>query len=330
MHQRPALHAGEDGGVELLGDLLVVGEDRAAARPAQGLVRGRRDDVGMREWARMHAAGHKAGEMRHVDHQVGADIVGDLAEAAEIDDARIGGAAGDDHFRPMLFGEPLDFVHVDQVIVPPHAIRRRLEPAPGQVDRRAMRQMTAGGKIEPHEGVARLHERHEHFGIGRRAGMRLHVGEAAAEQFRDPLNGEPLDNVDELAAAVIALARQAFGIFVGQHRALRLKHRATDDIFRRDQLDLVALAPEFLADGIGNLRIAFAERGGEKSLLRECCTMRDRHAVAPRQRWLVIPRRRGTASPESIFTVGGYGFRARCGVYHRAGHFGRTRWLGPE
>ena len=118
MHQRPALHAGEDGGVELLGDLLVIGEDRAAARPAQGLVRGRRDHVGMREWARMHAAGHKAGEMRHVDHQVGADIVGDLAEAAEIDDARIGGAAGDDHLRPMLFGEPLDLVHVDQVIVP--------------------------------------------------------------------------------------------------------------------------------------------------------------------------------------------------------------------
>ena len=153
--------------------------------------------------------------------------------------------------------------------------------------------MTAGGKVEPHEGVARLHQRHEHFGIGRRAGMRLHVGEAAAEQFGHPLDREPLDNVDELAAAVIALARQAFGIFVGQHRALRLKHRAADDIFRRDQLDLVALAAEFLADRIGDLRIAFAERGGEKSLLRKCCTMRDRHAVAPRQRWLVIPRRRG-------------------------------------
>jgi hypothetical protein len=32
----------------------------------------------------MHAAGHQAGEMRHVHHQIGADLVGDLAEALEI------------------------------------------------------------------------------------------------------------------------------------------------------------------------------------------------------------------------------------------------------
>jgi hypothetical protein len=31
----------------------------------------------------MHAAGDEAGEMRHVDHQIGADGVGDLAEAAK-------------------------------------------------------------------------------------------------------------------------------------------------------------------------------------------------------------------------------------------------------
>ena len=31
---------------------------------------------------RMRAAGDEAGEMRHVDHEIGADLVGDLAEAA--------------------------------------------------------------------------------------------------------------------------------------------------------------------------------------------------------------------------------------------------------
>jgi hypothetical protein len=29
----------------------------------------------------MRAAGDQPGEMRHVDHQIGADLVGDLAEA---------------------------------------------------------------------------------------------------------------------------------------------------------------------------------------------------------------------------------------------------------
>ena len=66
--------------------------------------------------------------------------------------------------------------------------------------------MAAGGEVEPHEGVARLHQRHEHFGIGGRAGMRLHVGERTAEQLLDAVDREPLDHVDELAAAVIALA----------------------------------------------------------------------------------------------------------------------------
>ena len=105
--------------------------------------------------------------------------------------------------------------------------------------------MPAGGEIEPHEGVAGLHQREEHLGVGRGAGMRLHIGELAAEQLGHPLDRQPLGDVDELAAAVIALARQAFGIFVGQHRALRFQHRARDDVLRGDQLDLVALAAEF-------------------------------------------------------------------------------------
>ena len=247
MHQRAALHAGEHRRIELLRQLLVVGEDRAAARAAQRLVRGRRHDMRMRERARMRAAGHEAGEMRHVDHEIGADLVGDLAEAAEIDDARIGRAAGDDDFRLVLLGEPLDLVHVDEVVVAAHAIGHDLEPVAGHVDRRAVGEMAAGGEVEPHEGVARLHQRHEHFGIGRGAGMRLHIGKRAAEQFGHALDRQPLGDIDELAAAVIALARQAFGIFVGQHRALRLEHGAADDVLRRDQLDLVALAAKLAA-----------------------------------------------------------------------------------
>ena len=102
MHQRAALQAREDRRVDLLGDVLVVGEDHAAARAAQRLVRGRGDDMGMRERRGMRAAGDQAGEMRHVDHQIGADLVGDLAEAREVPDARIGGAAGDDQLRLVL------------------------------------------------------------------------------------------------------------------------------------------------------------------------------------------------------------------------------------
>ena len=82
----------------------------------------------------------------------------------------------------MLLGEPRDRVHVDALIVAAHAIGNRLEPFAGQIDRRAMRQMAARGEIEPHERVARLHQREKHRLIGLAAGIRLHIGESAVEQ----------------------------------------------------------------------------------------------------------------------------------------------------
>ncbi len=70
-----------------------------------------------------------------------------------------------------------------------------------------------------------LEQREHRRGVGLGAGVRLHVGELGAEQGLDPVDGQLLDHVDVLAAAVIALARVALGVLVGQHRALRLHDR---------------------------------------------------------------------------------------------------------
>ena len=60
----------------------------------------------------MLAGGDEPGEVGHVDEQLRADRVGDLAEGGEVEVARIGGPAGDDHLRLVLVGEPLDLLHV--------------------------------------------------------------------------------------------------------------------------------------------------------------------------------------------------------------------------
>ena len=75
-----------------------------------------------------------------------------------------------------------------------------------------------------------------------------------------------LGDVDVLAAAVVAPARQALGVLVGQHRALRLQHGAADDVLGRDQLDLVALAAELEPDRLGDLGIGVGQRGGEQRI----------------------------------------------------------------
>ena len=81
--------------------------------------------------------------MRHVDHQIGADGIGDLAEAREVDDARIGRAAGDDHRGLVLLRELLDLVIVDAVVVGSNAILDGVEPLARQVRRRAVGEMAA-------------------------------------------------------------------------------------------------------------------------------------------------------------------------------------------
>src|SRR5229473_1332601 len=114
-----------------------------------------------------------------------------------------------------------------------------------------------------HESVAGLEQRHEHRLVGLRAGMRLHVREAAVEQLAGTVDGELLGLVDLLAAAVVAPAGIALGIFVGEHRARRFEHGARDDVLRGDQLDLLALAVQLALEHRIDRRIGLGEALGE-------------------------------------------------------------------
>ena len=190
----------------------------------------------------MLARGDQPGEMRHVDQEQRADLVADRAEAGEIEMPRIGRAAGDDQLGPVLLGEPLDLVEIDQMIVRPDAVLDGVEPFARLRRRGAVGQVAAGGEAQAHDRVAGLEQRHHHRAVGLRARMRLDVGEAAAEQLLRALDRERLDGVRRRAALIVAAARIAFRIFVGEDRALRLEHRLADDILRRDQLDLGLLA----------------------------------------------------------------------------------------
>jgi hypothetical protein len=57
-----------------------------------------------------------------------------------------------------------------------------LNHLPDRFGRRAVGQVAAGGERHAEDGVAGLQQRQQHRLVGLRAGMRLHVGEGAAEQ----------------------------------------------------------------------------------------------------------------------------------------------------
>ena len=82
-----------------------------------------------------------------------------------------------------------------------------------------VRQVAAVRQVHAEDRVAGLN----HGGVGRliglRSGVRLHVGVLGAEELLGALARQVLDDVGELAAAVVALARIAFGVLVGEHAA---------------------------------------------------------------------------------------------------------------
>jgi hypothetical protein len=95
-------------------------------------------------------------------------------------------------------------------------------------------QVTAVGQAHAENGVARLQQRQIHRLVGLRAGVRLHVGVIGAKQLLDALNGQTLGHIHVFAAAVVALARIAFRVLVGQYRALGLQHTRAGVVFRGD------------------------------------------------------------------------------------------------
>jgi hypothetical protein len=99
--ERAALLAGEDRRVDLLGVLLLA-QDDPRARAAERLVDRGGDHVGVGHGARVLPGRDEAGEVRHVDEEQGADLVGDLPEAREVQVAGVGRPARDDHLRPAL------------------------------------------------------------------------------------------------------------------------------------------------------------------------------------------------------------------------------------
>ena len=64
---------------------------------------------------------------------------------------------------------------------------------------------------------------------------------SAPNSFSDALDGQALDDVDELAAAVVAAAGIALGVLVGQHRALGGQDGGAGVVLRGDHLQAVLL-----------------------------------------------------------------------------------------
>ncbi|MNM67033.1 hypothetical protein D3C81_785500 [compost metagenome] len=205
--------------------------------------------------------------MGHVDEQVGTDLVGDFAEAREVQNLRVGRETGHDHFRLVFNSQALDFVVVDQAVGVDTVLDSVVQFARG-ADVGAVGQVTTVGQAHAQDGVTGRQQGQVNSSVSLRASVRLDVGVVGAKQFLGAVDGQLLDHVDVFAAAVVALAWVTFGVFVGQNRALGFHDSRAGVVFRRNQLDVLFLALSFLLHGgkeigvvLGNGQIT-AEHGG--------------------------------------------------------------------
>ena len=251
VHQGTALHAREHRGIDLLFKFRTA-ENDAAARTSQALVRRGRHNVGVAEGARVDACGDKPGVVRHINHQKGADAMRNLGKALEINLEGISRSPGHDELGLGFLGKALDFIVVD-LFVFSEAVGHAVEELAGEIKVHAVREVAAVGKTHAHEGVALIENRHKDRDIGLSARMRLHVyghlnARGFAEEFLCAGNGNALDFVDELAAAVVTLAGIAFGVLVGELTALGRHHGRRSIVFACNHFDVLFLTLHFVFD----------------------------------------------------------------------------------
>ncbi len=174
-------------------------------------------------------------------------------------------------FGWFFFALVADLVHVDAAVGADVVVHGLVE-LPRAVDRGAVREMAAVRQVEAEERVARL-ERSR----GRWPGWPARPSAAARsrrcrsldhEERLRAIAGEVLDLIDELAAAVVAFARKALGVLVRERAPERLEHGLAHVVLGRDELEIVVLPLDLLADGGVDLGIVLDEPWGHGGSFR--------------------------------------------------------------
>uniref|UniRef100_E6PYW2 Uncharacterized protein n=1 Tax=mine drainage metagenome TaxID=410659 RepID=E6PYW2_9ZZZZ len=265
MNERATLLAGEDGAIDGGGEILLA-EDEAGTGSAEGFVGGGGGDLRVGHRRRMRAASDEARDMGHVDEQERADFVSDLAHAGKVPDAGVGACSADDEARLFALGDGLEFVVVDGFGVFADGVEGGSILLAAEAELVAVGEVSAVSEVEAEDGVAVVEHGHVCGGVCLGTGVGLNVGVLGAEELFGAVAGEIFDDVGELAAAVVAPARIALGVLVGEDAASGFKDGFGDKVFAGDHLEAFALAEEFVVESGGDVGVSLGEREGERTL----------------------------------------------------------------
>ena len=125
VHERSTLNTWKNLTVEALfhiSDIGASGQNHAAARSAQSLMRGGGRDMCMRQRRRMEFSRHQTGNMRHIHHQPGSDLIRNFAEPGEINHPGVCACPGHNQGGLVLPCQAFHRIVIDQTSLFFHAI----------------------------------------------------------------------------------------------------------------------------------------------------------------------------------------------------------------
>ena len=100
-----------------------------------------------------HLSGHQPSEVGHVDHERGADLVGDLGQDGEVGVPRVGRVPGHEHQRAELPGLGGDGTVVEEPRGGIDPVARLVEELSRNVGPEPVGEMPAGVKRHPHHAL---------------------------------------------------------------------------------------------------------------------------------------------------------------------------------
>ena len=183
-------------------------------------------------------------EVGHIDPEFRADLVRYLLHRLEVLDARVGAPTTDDHRGVRFEGALADDLWIDAEGLRIHAVGFGMVETAREVDFHTVCEMPAVIEGESQNRIPWFDECLVDGRIGLSARMRLHVGVFRPEEILRTLLCDGFDLVHLLAATVITLTGITLGVFVGQHRTLRLQDGFRHEVLGSDHLQTILLSGE--------------------------------------------------------------------------------------
>ncbi len=163
----------------------------------------------------MQPGGDHAGDVGDVRQQKCPGLPGNPAHPLEIYRARIGARAHRNHFRFVLARHLGQLIVIYLLGVLAHSVVDDFKKPAGKVRFVAVREMAAVREVHGKHPVARFEDREIHRHVGAASGVGLHVCVFRPEKFFRAVNGQLLDYIHVLAAAIPAFPGVALGVFIG-------------------------------------------------------------------------------------------------------------------